>query len=291
MRYINTTSYNPKRYRKESRVKLIELMNCVDSKARKDFLDVPANRVWTTIKSDYERLSNYKCWFSEAYANVSDFQIEHFRPKKRVHLIKNKDDYPEKRTVTDNEGYWWLSYDLRNLKLVGAKPNQIKGNYFPLKDTSIVATAKNESWIKEENALLDPCRKEDVKLLTYSGIQPIEYDPVNTNWDHVRARISIEVFGLKHRKLKIARATIFAHLKNYVDTGKVQWNYLEANKLAKPAGYQEMKALFVKVCINIVEMMNPKEQFTKMVYAHLFSLNIDWVNDYVLEEAKNRKYI
>jgi len=291
MRYINTTSYKPKGYIRSSQQKLIELRKCVDSNARKEFMDIGANRIWTSLKDDFERLSNYKCWFSEAYASISDFHIEHFRPKKKVHLITTRDAYAEKRTTSDPVGYWWLSYDIRNLKLAGAKPNQTKSNYFPLKSTSIIATELNETWKKEEPALLDPCNKDDVKLLTYSGVDPIESNQDTLDWDHIRARISIKIFGLKHKKLRNARTALFAHLNNYIDTGIKHWTYLELHKALKPDGYNEIREIFINVCLNIVEMTNPKEQFTMMVYAHLYSLNIIWIDRYVIAEAKSRKYI
>lgn len=291
MRFINTNSYNPRSYILSSQQKLKELRDCPDSPSRKAFLDVEDNRIWTILKSNFQRLSNNKCWFTEAYASLSDFQIEHFRPKKRVYLIRKKDDYPEKRTVYDNEGYWWLSYDIRNLKLVGAKPNQLKGNYFPLKGSSIIATPLNESWLKEECALLDPCVKDDVALLTYSGTIPIEYDPDPASWDHIRARISIKIFGLKHSKLKRSRAALFAHLRNYIDTGSRHWDYLQIHKAVKPAGYFDIRQIFIDVCHNITEMMNPRNEYTMMVFAHLNTTNLDWINNYVLNEAETRNYI
>src|SRR5690606_21124969 len=107
------------------------------------------NRVWSMLRPGLERLSNHKCWFTEATSSIADFHVEHFRPKKKVELIKNKYPYAERRTAACTKGYWWLAYEIENLRLAGSKPNQKKRNYFPLETNSILATPKNNSWQKE----------------------------------------------------------------------------------------------------------------------------------------------
>lgn len=149
MRYINIKGYNPKIWKKEQRLKLLALRACADSTARKTFLDTAGNKTWNHHKPSFEKLSHGKCWFTEANATVSDYAIEHFRPKKKIDLITSKDDYPEKRTASDINGYWWLAYELENLRLAAYKPNQLKGNYFPLRSDSVIATADNNTWRKE----------------------------------------------------------------------------------------------------------------------------------------------
>jgi hypothetical protein len=96
---VNVTGYNPRSWHKTAQIKTIELFMSESAGTEKIFLNIPANQIWTLLRPPFERLSHNKCWFSEAYTSVSDFQVEHFRPKKAVHLIKNKDAYPEKRTV------------------------------------------------------------------------------------------------------------------------------------------------------------------------------------------------
>lgn len=291
MRFINTSGYNPKSWSKEQRIKLIALRGCADRLARKTLLDTPANKTWNAHKSTFERLSHGKCWFTEANATVSDYAIEHFRPKKKIDLISSKDDYPEKRTTSDINGYWWLAYELQNLRLASYKPNQLKRNYFPLRNDSFVATEDNSSWTKEIPILLDPCVESDVQLLTYSGVEPIETNPDNATIDHIRARISINVYGLKHNKLKKARSRVYEEAKNYYRTCERNWNAMQLNKDVNQDTYNLGLINFLDGSKNLISMLNPKEQFTRMILAFLIGVNKSWVRDYILNIAQQRKYI
>lgn len=291
MRYINNTGYNPRNWLKESNIRLLALRNCATSQLRKDYLDLPANKTWNRHKAAFEKLSHHKCWFTEAYASVSDYAIEHFRPKKKIDLIRSKDPYAEKRTTSDTNGYWWLSYEIENFRLASYKPNQLKGNYFPLESTSIVATPLNNSWRKEKNMLLDPCIKSDTVLLTYSGTEPIEANTDTTSVDHIRARISIKVYGLKFQRLVNARAKEYTHAKNYYENALTNWDAMNANRGNNQVAYDLAKANFSINCGHLVSMLRPDKQFTRMILAFLVAANKNWVNDYILRIATEKKYI
>lgn len=291
MRYINTEGYNPKFWKKESQLKLKVLKLCPTIEDKKTFLNTGANQTWTQLKPAFEKLSHQKCWFTEAYATVSDFQIEHFRPKKKIDLIKSKDTYAEKRTVPDTSGYWWLSYELENFRLAGGKPNQLKGNYFPLETNSSIARPIDNSWRKEAPILLDPCVESDVNLLTYNGVEPIETNPDSTSLDHIRARVSIKVYGLKHDKLKNARSRVYEVAKNYYKNCERNWIAMQANQAVNVPVYNLAKENFDDNCANLVLMLKPNKQFTRMVLAFLIGTNKSWVRDYILSIAELRKYI
>jgi hypothetical protein len=291
MRYINTSGYNPKCWKTESQKKLKSLVACPTITEKKAFLDVQENKSWTILKKEFEKLSNYKCWFSEAYASVSDFEIEHFRPKKRVHLITSKDDYIEKRTVTDTNGYWWLSYELENFRLAAHKPNQFKGNYFPLEANSLIANVLDNSWRREVPMLLDPCIESDTRLLTYDGIEPKEANPDNRTIEHIRARISIEIYGLKIPKLKNARSRVYEEAKNYYTMALINWNAMNINRGVNVIAYDLAKINFDTNCVNLVQMLKPNKQFTRMVLAFLVSANQPWVQQYIIDISIDRKYI
>ncbi|MDO6516106.1 hypothetical protein [Zobellia uliginosa] len=290
MRFINNTFNKPKRYIKTSQIELTKLKNLTTIQERKEYLDAPANKKWNEIKRHFERIGNNKCWFTESYAAISDFYVEHFRPKKMVHLIRNKHDYPEARITTDTAGYWWLSYEYSNLRLAGAKPNQKKGNYFPLLSTSRIALNENFTISIEHPILLDPCRKEDVELLSFDGTIAIPSQNDTSNIDFTRAQISILIYDLNSAKLKRARARVYEEMKNYFE--QAQLNY---NSLTSEGSGKEVKALarenFVSNTSNLVSMLKPTKQFTAMVEAFLRIQNLDWVNTYVIQEAKSQKYI
>jgi hypothetical protein len=291
MRYINTSGYNPKKYKIESQKKLVEISSQPTIEEKKAYLDVVANQIWTKHKPEFEKLSHNKCWFSEAYATISDFQIEHFRPKKRVHLINNKDIYIEARTVSDATGYWWLSYEIENFRLVGGKPNQYKGSYFPLESGSRIASPLNNSWRFEKPMFIDPCVKADVELLTYDGVEPKESNPDVNTLDHIRARISITIYGLKINKLKNARSKVFEVAKNYYNSAELNWNAMNINNGLSQVAYNLAKENFDNNCSNLVFMLKPNKEFTRMVLAFLIAANHDWVNEYIIEIAQDLKFI
>lgn len=291
MRYINTTGYNPRNWLKESNIRLMALRACATSQLRKDYLDVNANKTWNRHKAAFERLSHDKCWFSEAYASVSDYAIEHFRPKKKVDLIRSKDTYPEKRTSSDTNGYWWLSYDIENFRLASYKPNQLKGNYFPLESTSTIATPLDNSWRREKNMLLDPCVKGDTELLTYSGIEPVESDSDPTSVSHVRARISIKIYGLKFQRLVNARSREYQHARNYYNEASRNWNAMNTHRGNNQPAYDLAKTNFSNNCGYLISMLRPDKQFTRMILAFLVGMNKQWIVDYILSIASAKKYI
>lgn len=291
MRYINTRGYQPRNWLKESNIYSLALKSCATSLLRKAYLDIPANKAWNKHKKAFERLSHGKCWFTEAFSSVSDYSIEHFRPKKKVDLIASKDAYPEKRTTPDLNGYWWLSYEIENLRLASYKPNQLKGNYFPLESTSIIATPLDNSWRREKNMLLDPCVKSDVDLLTYSGIEPIESDTNIISINHIRARISIKVYGFKFQRLVNARAREFQHVRNYYNEASRNWNAMNQNRGINQVAYDLAKSNFSNNCGYLVSMIRPDKQFTRMILSFLVAANKDWVNQYILRVATERKYI
>ena len=291
MRFINTKGYNPKDWQREQQFKLLALRGCINKEARSAFLNVANNKTWNRHKAYFEKLSHGKCWFTEANATVSDYAIEHFRPKNKVDLITSKDDYAEKRNSSDVNGYWWLAYELENLRLAAYKPNQLKGNYFPLRNDSIIATAHNNSWRKEIPMLLDPCVANDVSLLTYEGVEPVPSNSDETEIDHIRARISIKVYGLKHDKLKKARSRSYEEAKNYYRTCERNWEAIQNYAGVNPEAYQLALENFSDNCTNLVEMLRPDKQFTRMILAFLTCMNKQWIQAYILQIATSRKYI
>jgi hypothetical protein len=291
MRYINTSGYNPKKLKIESQKKLVEISSKPTIEEKKAYLDVVNNQIWTKHKAEFTKLSHNKCWFTEAYATVSDFQIEHFRPKKRVQLTIKKDKYIEARTTSDGNGYWWLSYELENFRLAGGKPNQYKGSYFPLESGSRIASAANSSWRLEKPMFIDPCEKKDVELLTYDGVEPKESNPDVNSLEHIRARISINIYGLKINKLKNARSQIYEVAKNYYRNAETNWAAMGENNGSNQVAYNLAKQNFDSNCSYLVFMLKPNKEFTRMVLAFLIASNQLWIQEYVIDIAKNNKFI
>ncbi len=206
-------------------------------------------------------------------------------------MIKNKDPYVERRTASCKIGYWWLSYELENFRLAGTKPNQHKGRYFPLEASSSIAKPIDNSWRREKPILLDPCVKRDTELLTYDGVEPSPADPNTLSIDHIRARVSIEIYGLKLGKLKRARSRVLGEAINYYRTAARNWAEMSTHLHGNNVAYDLAKANFEEACTNLVSMLNPKMEFTRMVLAFLSSINQTWVNDFIIATAKRRNYV
>ena len=83
-----------------------------DAAARKAFIDTHAS-VWGEIKDQLLEMSAGKCWYSEAPDAVSDWHVDHFRPKKRA-LDEDK---------TEHDGYHWLAFDWKNYRIAGSYSN------------------------------------------------------------------------------------------------------------------------------------------------------------------------
>ncbi len=69
-----------------------------DPDERKRFIDDHAE-CWREIKDKLLEMPHGKCWYSEALGDVSDWHVDHFRPKAEYH---------------------WLAFDWRNFRVSGS---------------------------------------------------------------------------------------------------------------------------------------------------------------------------
>lgn len=175
-----------------------------DVEARKAFVDGNSG-VWREIKDQLLEMSGGKCWYSEAPDAVSDWHVDHFRPKKRA-LDADR---------TEHEGYLWLTFDWKNYRIAGSYPNSPhkdpsgitrgKWDYFPLVPGCCRATWNNRDCSGEICLLLDPTKPGDPKLMTFDerGL-PVPSDP---NIAVVRERVekTVHFLNLDHEPLVRAR--------------------------------------------------------------------------------------
>ena len=128
-------------FQDESKIPEAWLTKVAEFKAVLDDMPTPEERkayieskqtVWGEIKNALLEMSHGKCWYSEAPDAVSDWHVDHFRPKSRS-LDADRTIYP---------GYDWLAFDWRNYRIAGSYPNSPhkddsgdtrgKWDYFPL---------------------------------------------------------------------------------------------------------------------------------------------------------------
>lgn len=180
--------------------------------------------IWKDLFVPLSKLSNGKCWYSEALDVMSDRDVDHFRPKNQA---KNVDNIPR----LDEEGYWWLAYDYENFRFSSQYCNQLRKDkfnpdketrgkwvYFPLFEGSICAKTKPRCQ-DEEIMLLDPCDENDPPLLTFESkgkaipnaaaiLEPREKDRVET---------SIKIYHLDHGPLEEKRERLWDFCQRMID--------------------------------------------------------------------------
>jgi len=158
----------------------------------RDILD--GNPIWRELKEDLEYLSFGKCWYSEAREKVSYYHVDHFRPKKRS---IDSDG-------SNNIGYWWLAYEWRNYRISGSVINTAKRDKFAVYRNR----ASNPIMPLEDELiyLLDPVNQDDVALLTFNeNGEAMPLNPSEDEWEHKRAKYTIETLNLNDPKLVRAR--------------------------------------------------------------------------------------
>jgi hypothetical protein len=134
MRYINIKDLVlPVGWEDRAKALNEKLKNAKNPKERSAIID--KNPIWNELIVPLSKLSNQKCWYSEAKDVMSDRDVDHFRPKNKA-LNDDK---------SARDGYWWLTYDWENYRFSSIYCNRLrddkfdetkgvggKGCYFPL---------------------------------------------------------------------------------------------------------------------------------------------------------------
>lgn len=184
------------------------------------------------VKRALEALFYGKCAYCETRYNVSaPVDVEHYRPKNAV------------AEDGDHGGYWWLAMDWDNLLpscidcnrrrgqvVVGpssslevlatmSKPmhmNVGKADSFPLAAHGVRATAEIGEFDGEHALLLNPCRDDPSRYLTYNfdPARPLGLViPTGDENSRTRGATSIQVYGLNRLALVQERTRILRRLE------------------------------------------------------------------------------
>lgn len=154
--------------------------------------------IWRDLKDSLLELSNEKCWFSEAKDCFQHWDVEHFRPKAKA---MNLDQ-------TEREGYWWLSFAWKNLRICGRVGNVKKSTYFPLRSAYCASSTQRDT-DDEVPYLLDPIIKSDCALLSFNQLGEAVPAPGSDEWSQERVKVSVRQYDLDFEKLLLQRKTIW----------------------------------------------------------------------------------
>lgn len=234
--------------------------------------------VWTEIKSQIILATYNKCWFSEGTSDVSQFHIEHFRPKKMVEKLPTKYACLEQRAASEPNSYWWLTFNYKNFRICGQIINSYKGNYFPLRPGSPTCDLPNSNFTTEQVILLDPTIESDTDLLTFdiNGMPIPSTDPSLYPYEYMRADISIKIYGLKDQLISDARKKKLKDLNILIDKINRYYSFLLADQL-NPTLQEIVKT----ECSMLIAMSHKNQPFSKMVKVNLSYIPYQWAIDYV----------
>lgn len=201
MRYISIDGKEPDEAWRAKAKAVSDLLEAAATKAERDKIIDDNNNVWTELKPWLQKLSLGKCWFSEARDYFSHWDVEHYRPKK---MAINQDG-------SERDGYWWLAFDWRNLRLCGNVGNRKKGAYFPLRIGTPQADAANRNIDDEFPYLLDPTRQQDTVLLSFDENGDVKPSGELDDWHAARVDESVKRYKLReHEPLMEGRRDVWS---------------------------------------------------------------------------------
>lgn len=190
MRYIRRKGQPPQELIDAAEDILKQLESATTHQERKDIID-NNRQVYRDFHDWLLEQSHGNCWFSDTGSLFNYFDVEHYRPKKESKDVDGK----------SREGYWWLSFDWKNLRICGNVGNRKKGAYFPLNDEGRAATAARRSIHDEVPMLLDPADEWDATIVKFNEKGDIVPSPDATPLDLKRLEISVTRYKLDYERL------------------------------------------------------------------------------------------
>ena len=159
-----------------------------------------------TLQCDFRECSFNKCWYTEVKLIGQDAPVDHFRPKAEIKPYKNYNFNKPLQT----QGYYWLRREPSNYRLSCTYANRKtgeggKGCYFPLADESEYLTTIGTE--NEIPLLLDPCNKDDVKLITFVGNEVVA--ATTDEFEKTRVEISANIYNLRDPYIKAERGKVW----------------------------------------------------------------------------------
>ena len=248
---------------KEATDKLIKIH---DIEERKQFIKNNSH-LWAELKTWLLELSHGKCWYSEAREIVSDYDVDHFRPKNRA---RNLDG-------SERIGYWWLAFDWKNYRVVGTICNRPhcdengevrgKGDFFPLGKRCIAAQNPGDDLEDEIFCLLDPTNRDDPLLIAFDETGYPRPTADKGTWPYRRAEISIKLLYLDYRPLVDERKKIWTKCNLLIN---------EAQNLMKEESSISRKTRLKEILRDLREMASTNAELSATAKSCLLSSGNVW---------------
>jgi uncharacterized protein (TIGR02646 family) len=204
------------------------------------------------VKHALLEMSHKKCWYTEADDCVSDWHVDHFRPK---------------------SNYQWLAFEWTNYRISGGIPNRKKSNYFPLDDQAKCATFGAPDITCEEPLFLDPAKLGDADLVTYD--EQGELKPIDPNDATTLRRVDATCKGLNlnDERLIKRRQGVWNACREKVDQIR---ELIDAEvNLEKALMSDHVK----KLAAEVKKSTKPDAPFSAVAKAFLRTTRAEWIND------------
>lgn len=237
-----------------------ELINAPDKATRDAIIDAN-DAVWKRLRDWLLRLSNDKCWYSEAKDLFSVPEVEHFRPKKRCKRVA-------RGALAD--GYWWLAFEWSNYRICGKVGNAKKGDFFPLATNSPIAAHGGLGIANEIPLLLDPARAGDPDLLSFDEDGSCGPHADADQFTKHRVETTRQRLNLDHPRIKKARQRVWARCWGLIADCRDL-----ANQLSQTPGPAEFDRLNQKK-EELRRMVRADSEFSAVARTCLAKSNIGW---------------
>ncbi len=174
-----------------------------------------SGNIWSRVKPVFVELQQKKCGYCERVlgSGAIEWDVEHFRPKKRVEEWANDDSI---RDVGGSSpiGYYLLAYEPENYLASCKRCNStFKANYFPTAAPRMLSAFTNADLRQEQAYLLNPADPEDPDpetAIRWWGIFPVCGQLDRSNDDRARATIAILGLATRDDLLRERARTLFA---------------------------------------------------------------------------------
>ena len=176
---------------------------------RKSYIDKNGTTKWSPLKDRFIAALGKKCWYTEAELVGAPLTIDHYRP------------------ICD---YWFLAFNPDNFRVACPYANSPKhneehgcaggkGDSFPLLDETKRAKVTGALNF-EEPIILDPCNKDDCKLIAFQPDGRPVLHPAYANDRVAKKRVeeSKILLNLDHPDFNTKREQLYNDIKSDIET-------------------------------------------------------------------------